>query len=82
MNNILEEIKNDLQKFKHQNLKQRPCCNEIHEWDDANYNPEEQTYTCPICRKTFDENELQSISFIDFIEEIFAVYKGVINGKY
>ena len=83
MNNILEEIKNDLQKFKHEDLKQCPYCSEFFEWDDVNYNPEESTYTCPICRETFDEKELQSVSFIDYIEEVFAVYKGEKeNGKY
>lgn len=83
MNNILEEIKSDLQKFKHEDLKQCPYCSEVFEWDDVNYNPEESTYICPICRETFDEKELQSVSFIDYIEEVFAVYKGVNkNGKY
>ena len=54
MNNILEEIKNDLQKFKHEDLKQCPYCSEVFEWDDVNYNPEESTCICPICRETFD----------------------------
>ena len=83
MNNILEKIKKDIQKFKHQDLKQCPYCCEIFEWDDVNYNPEESTYICHICRETFDEKELQSVSFIDYIEEVFAVYKGEKeNGKY
>ena len=83
MNNILEEIKNDLQKFKHEDLKQCPYCSEVFEWDDVNYNPEESTYICPICRETVEETDLQSVNFIDYIEEVFSVYKGEKeNGKY
>ena len=76
MNNILEEIKNDLQKFKHENLKECPYCGEIFEWDDVNYNPEESTYTCKECRQTFDENELQQVTLLDYITDLFITYKG------
>ena len=75
MNNILEEIKNDLQKFKHEDLKQCPYCSEVFEWDDVNYNPEESAYSCQKCKHTFNENELEALSIFDIIEEMFIAFK-------
>ena len=64
-------------------LKQCPYCSEVFEWDDVNYNPEESTYICPICRETVDETDLQSVGFIDYIEEVFSVDRGANeNGEY
>ena len=74
---VYETIKDELKKFRNSNLYKCSYCEKFIEWDDANYNPEESTYICPICRETFDEKELQSVSFIDYIEEVFSVYKGV-----
>ena len=80
---LYETIKDELKKFRNSNLYKCSYCEKFIEWDDANYNPEESTYICHICRETFDEKELQSVSFIDYIEEVFAVYKGEKeNGKY
>ena len=80
---VFNEILEDLKQFKNKNLYRCPYCDAMIEWDDVNYNLEESTYICPICRETFDEKELQSVSFIDYIEEVFAVYKGEKeNGKY
>ena len=38
---------------------------------------EECTYTCNECLNLFDENELQEVTFLDYITEIFINYKGV-----
>ena len=81
MNNILEEIKNDLQKFKHEDLKQCPYCSEVFEWDDVNYNPAEQTYTCPKCLVEHDEHELLEVNAYELIEEMFMAYKEKIKKK-
>lgn len=70
----LNAIIEDLIKFKHKDLHQCPYCDETFEWNDADYNPEEQTYTCPVCRQNFDENELQNITFVDYIQETYLAY--------
>ena len=71
----LNSIIDDLKKFTHKYLHQCLYCDETFEWNDADYNPEEQTYTCPVCRQTFDETELQSVTFIDYIQETYLVYQ-------
>ena len=76
-NVVLSEIKNTLEKFTNKNLYECPCCECINEWDYKNYNPEECTYTCNECLNLFDENELQEVTFLDYITEIFINYKGV-----
>lgn len=75
-NVLITEITNELCDFKNDNLYQCPNCEKIFEWDDVNYNPEESSYTCPKCRTTFNENGLQNVSVIDYIEEIYLTYKG------
>ena len=80
---VYETIKDELKKFRNSNLYKCSYCEKFIEWDDVNYNPEESTYICHICRETFDEKELQNVSFIDYVEEVFSVYKGEKeNGKY
>ena len=44
---ILSSIIEDLRKFEHKDLYQCPYCDEVFEWNDVDYNPEEQAYTCP-----------------------------------
>lgn len=73
---VFDEIKNTLEKFTSKNLYQCPNCDCINEWDDTNYNPEESTYTCKECRQTFDENELQQVTLLDYITDLFITYKG------
>ena len=71
----LNAIIDDLRKFKHKDLPQCPYCDETFEWNDVDYNPEESTYTCLVCRQSFDENELQSVTFIDYIQETYLAYE-------
>ena len=70
----LNAIIEDLRKFEHKDLHQFPYCDETFEWNDADYNPEESPYTCPVCRQTFDKNELQNITFVDYIQETYLAY--------
>ena len=78
---ILSSIIDDLRKFEHKELHQCPYCDEVFEWNDADYNPEDKTYTCPFCRNTFDESELESVSLMAYIEDIFMAYKGDTNDE-
>ena len=78
---ILSSIIDDLKKFEHKDLHQCPYCDEVFEWNDADYNPEDKTYTCPFCRNTFDESELESVSLMAYIEDIFMAYKGDTNDE-
>lgn len=75
-NVIFNEITNELDNFKNENLYQCQHCGKIFEWNDVDYNPEENSYTCPECRTTFNEEELQNASVIDYIEEWYLTYKG------
>ena len=78
---ILSSLIDDLRKFEHKDLHQCPYCDEVFEWNDVDYNPEEQAYTCPFCKETFDENELQSVSFIDYIQEMFLAFQRSKNNE-
>ena len=42
---ILSSIIDDLRKFEHKELNQCPYYDEVFEWNDVNYNPEEQAYS-------------------------------------
>jgi transposase-like protein len=75
-NVVLNEIADELSDFKSESLYQCPYCEKILKWDDVNYYPEESSYTCPKCLTTFNENELQTVSLITYIEEMFLRYKG------
>lgn len=44
-----------------------PNCGEKIEWNDDNYDLEDSEYICPHCGKTFDENELESLSIADYL---------------
>lgn len=72
---VYEAIKDELKKFRNNSLYRCPNCETIVEWNDANYNPEESTYTCPVCWQSFDENESQSVTFIDYIQETYLAYQ-------
>lgn len=72
-NQMIEELKD----FKNEKLYRCPYCEKIIEWDDANYNPEENTFTCPLCNETYDETELECISIYDYIEEMYLTYKSI-----
>jgi predicted RNA-binding Zn-ribbon protein involved in translation (DUF1610 family) len=74
-NCILEEIKDDLEQFKNENLICCPNCDKITKWDDVNYNPEENEYTCPNCQFTTCETDFFNVSILDYIEEIYLSYK-------
>ena len=80
-NVILNSIIDELRRFERQDLYRCYYCNLYFNWNDADYNPEDQTYTCPFCRNTFDENELESVSLMDYIEDIFMAYKGDTNDE-
>lgn len=73
---VFDEIRETLDKFTSKSLYQCPCCEKIIEWDDANYYPDENSYTCPECMHSFDEDALQEITLLDYIEELFLRYKG------
>jgi len=72
---IFEAIKEELKKFRNNSLYRCPDCEKIIEWDDTNYNPEEGTYTCPKCKTTYNESELEALSMYDIIEEMFLAFK-------
>ena len=42
---VYEAIKDELKKFRNNSLYRCPHCEKIIEWNDANYNPEESTFT-------------------------------------
>ena len=50
-----------------------PECGELIEWDNDQYNNDERTYTCPNCRKTFEENELEPIAMYDYFADAFDI---------
>ena len=72
---ILNGFREVLKHFTNNQLYRCPCCGKIIEWDDANYNPEDATYTCPKCGETFNEFTLQAISLYELIEEMFIAFK-------
>lgn len=72
---IFNAIKNELKNFRNNNLYRCSCCEKIIEWDDANYNPEEETYTCQKCKHTLNESELEALSIYELIEEMFLAFK-------
>ena len=82
-NVVFDEIKDTLEKFTSKNLYQCPNCESIDDWDDSNDNPEENTYTCKDCMQTFSEDELQEVTLLDYITDLFITYKGdKDNGQY
>lgn len=72
---IIKELKDDLTQFTNKDLYECSCCGYIFSWNDANYNPEKCTYTCENCRQTFDETELQNVSVLDYVEDMYLSYK-------
>ena len=72
---VYEAIKVELKKFRNNSLYRCPNCETIVEWNDANYNPEESTYTCPKCKDTFEESYLESLSMFEILEEMFIAFK-------
>lgn len=46
-----------------------PECNEWIEWNNDQYDDESATYTCQECNATFDESELEAVSFYDYFED-------------
>lgn len=45
-----------------------PECGEWIEYKNEQYDEETATYTCQECNATFEENELEAISFYDYFE--------------
>ena len=73
-NVVLEKIKEDLQQFTSEKMLRCPTCDEIIEWDDADYNPAGNEYTCPKCRATHSEIEFEVVNMLDYIEEVYLNY--------
>lgn len=78
---ILNSIIDELRRFERQDLDRCYYCNLYFNWNDADYNLEDKTYTCHFCRNTFDESELESVSIMDYIKDIFMAYKGDTNDE-
>ena len=72
---VYEAIKDELKKFRNNSLYRCPSCGKIIEWCDENYNPEESAYTCPKCKDTFEESDLESLSMFEILEEMFIAFK-------
>jgi len=72
---VYEAIKDELKKFRNNSLYRCPHCEKIIEWNDANYNPEESTYTCQKCKDTFEESALEALSMFEILEEMFIAFK-------
>lgn len=75
-NVILNSIIDELRKFEHKDMYQCPNCDLYFSWDDVDYNPEEGIYICPHCKEIIQEEDLQSVNLIDYIEDVFMTYKG------
>ena len=76
---IFNQVADDLKKYIGKDTIQCPNCLKIFEWDNANYNPEERTYTCPHCLNCSDEDEFGHFSMYDYIQEIYQNYKEKYN---
>ena len=74
-NEVLLEIKEELETFVGKKTYRCPLCEKLFEWDDVNYNPAEQTYTCPKCLVEHDEHKLLEVNAYELIEEMFMAYK-------
>ena len=74
---LLNGLSNDLKTFESKKLYRCPYCEKIHEWDDVNYNPEENTYTCPLCKNTFEKSELEHINALEYFLDMFHNYKSL-----
>lgn len=72
---MFNELTNELDKFENNNLYKCPCCGKTFGWDDVNYYPEESIYTCPECFQTLDENQLQIVTALDYIEQVYLCYR-------
>lgn len=50
-----------------------PECGEWIEWNDNQYNDESACYTCSECGATFEESELETVSFYDYFENALDI---------
>ena len=71
---VLSEMIKTFKEFKHKNLMRCPNCEKVIEWQDENYNPADNIYTCPKCRHEINEYEFEQISIVDYLEEMFLVF--------
>ena len=46
-----------------------PECGEWIEFENEQYDDDAATYTCQECKATFEENELEAISFYDYFQD-------------
>ena len=64
---ICKRIAEEIESYCENKMKRCPQCEEKIEWDDAQYNPHNGEYTCPICGGKFDESELETLSVYDYL---------------
>ena len=58
---ICKRIAEEIESYCENKMKRCPQCEKKIEWDDAQYNPHNGEYTCPICGGKFDESELETL---------------------
>ena len=61
-----KQIAEEIESFCGKNKYRCPICGEIIEWDDANYDPEEATYSCQFCMSNYAEGNLEAVGIEDF----------------
>lgn len=80
-----KSIAEEIESFCGKNKYRCPVCGAIIEWDDANYNPENDSYTCNRCITTFEEANLEAVGVEDFFfkrECVHTIYRMDSNGNY
>ena len=78
---ILNQIIEEMKQFKNARILRCPNCQKILEWDDANFNPEDNTFICQHCRYTDDESNFERIDLCDYVAEIYLTFRGENYGR-
>ena len=78
---ILNQIIEEMKQFKNEKILRCPNCQKILEWDDGNFNPEDNTFTCQHCRFTEDESTFERIDLCDYVTEIYLTFRGENYGR-
>jgi transposase-like protein len=71
--NHCKHIAEELEKYVNGDVYRCPECGDTFEWNDDDYNDDDYTYTCPHCKATFAESELEALSIYDWLEDIYDI---------
>lgn len=68
-----KRIAEELEAYAEETVYRCPECGEVIPWSNAQYSNETNLYTCQHCGDTFDADDLEALSVLDFIQDAYDI---------